>query len=172
MADDSDSSGLSEHSDKEIQKLAPIFVKAKKATKLVAPPPAASPPRPKRAPSPPHEDVFADNPDIAVCTRRVQARTLRASRRCKTLLIQLPATQFIVMFRSRFNDALPSKLPHYGPQDIETGVMDGPPSPQVQQLLCALLALVLNRKKPVEYVYRRRRASDSGRLVGEMKIMG
>ena len=66
MADDSDSSGLSEHSDKEIQKLAPIFVKAKKATKLAAPPPAVSPPRPKRPPSPPHEDVFADNPDIAV----------------------------------------------------------------------------------------------------------
>ena len=66
MADDSDSSGLSEHSDKEIQKLAPIFVKAKKATKASFPPPKESPPRPKRAPSPPHEDVFADNPDVAV----------------------------------------------------------------------------------------------------------
>jgi hypothetical protein len=38
-----------------------------------APPPAASkakeasPPRPKREPSPPHEYVLADNPDIAVC---------------------------------------------------------------------------------------------------------
>lgn len=60
--------------------------------------------------------------------------------------------QFIVMFRSRFNDVLPSKLPHFGPQDIERGVMDGPPTPQAQQLLCAVLALVLNRKKPVEYV--------------------
>lgn len=56
------------------------------------------------------------------------------------------------MFRSRFNDALPGKLSHYGPQDIEKGVTDQPPSPDVQNLLCALLALVLNRKKPVEYV--------------------
>ena len=57
------------------------------------------------------------------------------------------------MFRSRFNDVLPSKVPHFGPQDIERGVMDGPPTQQVQQLLCAVLALVLNRKKPVEYVF-------------------
>ena len=77
MADDSDSSGLSEHSDKEIQKLAPIFVKAKKATKLVAPPPVVSPPRPKRAPSPPHEETFADNRDIAVCIQHVSARERR-----------------------------------------------------------------------------------------------
>ncbi|KAK3715388.1 hypothetical protein LTR37_007116 [Vermiconidia calcicola] len=119
--DDSDSS-LSEHSDKEIQKLAPIFVKAKKATKQAAPPPVVSPPRPKRPPSPPHEDVLADEPDIA----------------------------FLVMFRSRFSDALSSKLPQYGPQDIERGVVDTLPSQQVEQLLCALLGLVLNRKKPVE----------------------
>lgn len=31
------------------------------------------------------------------------------------------------------------------------------PSPQVESLLCALLGLVLNRKKPVEYVHRRHR---------------
>lgn len=29
-----------------------------------------TPPPPKRAPSPPHEYVLADNPDIAVCVRR------------------------------------------------------------------------------------------------------
>lgn len=56
------------------------------------------------------------------------------------------------MFRSRFNDAMPSKLASFGPQDIERGVTDLPPSPEVQNLLCAVLALVLNRKKPVEYV--------------------
>lgn len=56
------------------------------------------------------------------------------------------------MFRSRFTDAFPSKLSNFGPQDIERGVTDQPPSPEVQSLLCALLALVLNRKKPVEYV--------------------
>ena len=74
MADDSDSSGLSEHSDKEIQKLAPVFLKAKKASKLVAPPPVVSPPKPKRPPSPPHEEVLADNGDIAVSCQHEMAR--------------------------------------------------------------------------------------------------
>lgn len=54
------------------------------------------------------------------------------------------------MFRSRFSELLPAKLPNYGPQDIERGVTDQPPSPEVQSLLCAVLSLVLNRKKPVE----------------------
>ncbi len=56
------------------------------------------------------------------------------------------------MFRSRFTDVMPSKLPHFGPQDVERGVSDSAPSHEVQQLLCAILGLVLNRKKPVEYV--------------------
>ncbi|KAI9845878.1 MAG: hypothetical protein M1838_001508 [Thelocarpon superellum] len=76
----------------------------------------------KRAPSPPHEYVLADNADIA----------------------------FIVMFRSRFHEAFPKSLGHYGPQDIENGVVDSVPSEQVENLLCALLGLVLNRKKYVE----------------------
>lgn len=63
---DSDSSDLSEHDEKEIQKLFPIFAKSKAATKSAFPPPKGSPPRPKREPSPPHEEVLADNPDIAV----------------------------------------------------------------------------------------------------------
>ncbi|KAF2208515.1 hypothetical protein CERZMDRAFT_114500 [Cercospora zeae-maydis SCOH1-5] len=121
MDSDSDSS-LSEAPEEEVKKLAPIFLMAKKATKLAAPPPKASPPRPKREPSPPHEEVLADNPDIA----------------------------FIVMFRSRFNEAFPGKCPQLGPQDIERGVVDSVPSPEIQHLLCALLGLVLNRKKPVE----------------------
>jgi len=54
------------------------------------------------------------------------------------------------MFRSRFSDAFPAKLTHFGPQDIERGVVDSSPSPQVENLLCALLGLVLNRQKPVE----------------------
>ncbi|KAF2263901.1 hypothetical protein CC78DRAFT_464660 [Lojkania enalia] len=81
-----------------------------------------SPPRKKRPASPPHEMVPEDNPDIP----------------------------FIVMFRSRFSDAFPPKCPQFGPQDIERGVADPLPSPQVEALLCALLGLVLNRKKPVE----------------------
>jgi hypothetical protein len=56
------------------------------------------------------------------------------------------------MFRSRFTDAFPPKTPHFGPQDLERGVAEGMPSPQVESLLCALLALLLNRKKPVESV--------------------
>lgn len=56
------------------------------------------------------------------------------------------------MFRARFNDAFPPKLPHVGPQDIERGVVDPLPSQQVESLLCALLGLVLNRKKYIELV--------------------
>ena len=55
------------------------------------------------------------------------------------------------MFRSRFHETLPPKLAHLGPQDLERGVTEEPPSAQVEGLLCALLGLVLNRKKPVEY---------------------
>ncbi|KAI4148853.1 MAG: hypothetical protein LQ341_001466 [Variospora aurantia] len=87
----------------------------------------APPPKKKRQPSPPHEYVLADNPDIAL--RRVQ---------------------FLCMFRSRFNDAFPKSLPNYGPQDIEYGVSESVPSEQVERLLCALLGLVLNRKKDIE----------------------
>jgi hypothetical protein len=56
------------------------------------------------------------------------------------------------MFRARFHDAFDPKLPEYGPQDIENGVVDTVPSENVELLLCALLTLVHNRKKPVEYV--------------------
>ena len=47
---------------------------------------------------------------------------------------------------------MPGKLQNLGPQDVERGVVDSSPSPHVEGLLCALLGLVLNRKKPVEYV--------------------
>ena len=56
------------------------------------------------------------------------------------------------MFRSRFSEAFPKNLPHFGPQDIERGVVDPLPTPQVESLLCALLGLVLNRKKYIESV--------------------
>ncbi|MCJ1390764.1 hypothetical protein MMC18_003625 [Xylographa bjoerkii] len=80
------------------------------------------PPKRKRPVSPPHDYVLADNPDIA----------------------------FIVMFRSRFSSAFPKSLPHYGPQDIERGLCDSTPDEHVERLLCALIGLVLNRKKDVE----------------------
>lgn len=81
-----------------------------------------SPEPPKRVPSPPHEFVLADKDAIA----------------------------FLVMFRSRFSDCFAKSLPHYGPQDIERGVSGELPDENVERLLCALLDLCLNRKKPVE----------------------
>lgn len=83
-------------------------------------------PPPKRAPSPPHEYTLADNDAIA----------------------------FIVMFTSRFHEAFPKYLTALGPQDIERGVSGELPDELVEKLLCALLGLVLNRKKDVELVYR------------------
>ncbi|KAL3465800.1 hypothetical protein BJX64DRAFT_274893 [Aspergillus heterothallicus] len=79
-------------------------------------------PPPKRAPSPPHEYVLADNPDIA----------------------------FIVTFRARFHEVFPRSTPHFGPQDVERGVAESSPGDHIERLLCALLGLVLNRKKDVE----------------------
>ncbi|KAJ5908526.1 hypothetical protein N7495_001208 [Penicillium taxi] len=79
-------------------------------------------PPPKREPSPPHEYVLADNPTIP----------------------------FIVMFRARFHEAFPKSLPNFGPQDVESGVEESPPGENIERLLCALLGLVLNRKKDVE----------------------
>ena len=116
-------------------------------------------PKYQREASPPHEEVLADNPDIAVShwrvghvPNRVSLRQLRVRYHEQGLINYFLVPQFITMFRARFSDAFSQKLIHFGPQDIERGVMDLAPSPQIEQLLCALLALVLNRKKPVEYV--------------------
>ncbi|KAF5660782.1 hypothetical protein FHETE_8773 [Fusarium heterosporum] len=88
------------------------------------PPKEASPPPRKRSPSPPHEYVLADNPDIAL--------------------------QFIVMFRSRFQDAFPKSLTHFGPQELERDVVEPIPGDRVEHFLCALLGLLLNRKQDVK----------------------
>ncbi|KJZ78982.1 hypothetical protein HIM_01755 [Hirsutella minnesotensis 3608] len=80
------------------------------------------PPPRKRSPSPPHEYVLADNPDIA----------------------------FIVMFRSRFSDAFPKSLAHFGPQELERDVVESVPGDRVEHFLCALLGLLLNRKQDVK----------------------
>lgn len=55
------------------------------------------------------------------------------------------------MFRARFSEVFPRSLPHYGPQDIEKGVSEPVPGDHIERLLCALLGLVLNRKKDIEY---------------------
>ena len=54
------------------------------------------------------------------------------------------------MFRSRFSNSFPKNVPNLGPQDIEQGVVDAVPGQIIGDLLCALLGLVLNRKKNVE----------------------
>ena len=56
------------------------------------------------------------------------------------------------MFRARFNSAFPKSIPQFGPQDIERGVVNTLPDEGVEKLLCALIGLVLNRKKDVESV--------------------
>ncbi|KAJ4304085.1 hypothetical protein N0V88_001695 [Collariella sp. IMI 366227] len=81
-----------------------------------------TPPRPKREPSPPHEYVLADNPDIA----------------------------FIVMFRARFTDAFPKSLANFGPQELERDIVEAIPGERVEAFLCALLSLLLNRKQDVK----------------------
>ncbi|KAH8175870.1 hypothetical protein LIA77_04288 [Sarocladium implicatum] len=86
------------------------------------PPRDPSPPPRKRSPSPPHEYVLADNPDIA----------------------------FIVMFRNRFSDAFPKSLAHFGPQELERDVVQALPGDRVEHFLCALLGLLLNRKQDVK----------------------
>ncbi len=117
-----------------------------------------SPPTPKRAPSPAHEYVLADNQDIAVSLR------LRRSRRIPpvTRKIALPGTladraarQFIVMFRNRFSEAFPKSLANFGPQELERDVADAVPGERVEQFLCATLKLLLNRQQDVKSVLPR-----------------
>lgn len=81
-----------------------------------------SPPPRKREPSPPHEYVFADNPDIA----------------------------FIVMFRKRFDSAMPRSLAHFGPLELEQDLKQDPPAERVEQFLCVVLGLLLNRKQDIK----------------------
>ncbi|KAL2068006.1 hypothetical protein VTL71DRAFT_16104 [Oculimacula yallundae] len=81
-----------------------------------------SPPRKQRAPSPPHELVLADNPDIA----------------------------FICMFRSRFTEAFPKSLVNFGPQELERDIVESVPGEGAEHFLCAVLGLLLNRKQDVK----------------------
>ncbi|GKT53807.1 hypothetical protein ColTof4_05968 [Colletotrichum tofieldiae] len=103
-----------------ILKFFPKLAKGKKKAAVAAKEP--SPPPRKRSPSPPHENAFEDNPDIA----------------------------FLVMFRSRFSDAFPKSLANFGPQELERDIIDNPPGERVEAFLCALLFLLLNRKQDVK----------------------
>ncbi|KAI2636365.1 hypothetical protein GGS26DRAFT_492130 [Hypomontagnella submonticulosa] len=93
----------------------------------------STPPPRKRSPSPAHEYVFADNPDIA----------------------------FIVMFRARFNDALPKSLANFGPQELERDVTEPTPGERVEHFLCAVLSLLLNRKQDVKPGHYNRALEDA-----------
>ncbi|ROW12409.1 hypothetical protein VMCG_00650 [Cytospora schulzeri] len=81
-----------------------------------------SPPPRKREPSPPHQFVFADNPDIA----------------------------FIVMFRKRFDPVMPRSLAHFGPLELEQDLLQDPPAERVEHFLCVVLGLLLNRKQDIK----------------------
>ena len=56
------------------------------------------------------------------------------------------------MFRARFASAFPRFVSNFGPQDLENAIVGKPPGDLAEKLLCALLGLVLNRKKDVVYV--------------------
>ncbi|KAH6610317.1 hypothetical protein Trco_000337 [Trichoderma cornu-damae] len=99
------------------------------------PPKEPSPPPRKRSPSPPHEYVLADNPDIAL--------------------------QFLVMFRSRFSDAFPKSLAHFGPQELERDVVEPIPGDRAEHFLCAVLGLLLNRKQDVKAGHYARALEDA-----------
>jgi len=105
---------------KKMKAVAPAVARIKLKVPAV-PPRSPSPPLKKRKKEPPHEFTLADSPELA----------------------------YIVMFRSRFADAFKG-VPNLGCQDIENGIVGLTPSEQVEQLLCRIVSLVLNRKKPVE----------------------
>ncbi|GAP89214.1 hypothetical protein SAMD00023353_1200670 [Rosellinia necatrix] len=111
-----------------------FFHKLPRGTKpVVEPERTPSPPARKRSPSPPHDYVLADNPDIA----------------------------FIVMFRSRFNDALPKSLANFGPQELERDVTESTPGERAEHFLCAVLGLLLNRKQDVKPGHYNRALEDA-----------
>lgn len=56
------------------------------------------------------------------------------------------------MFRARFTEAFPKSLSNFGPQELERDVVDSVPGERVEQFLCALLSLLLNRKQDVKCV--------------------
>ncbi|KAI0393650.1 hypothetical protein F5Y17DRAFT_458659 [Xylariaceae sp. FL0594] len=110
-----------------------FFHKVPKGTKPSIPEKSPSPPPRKRSPSPPHDYVLADNPDIA----------------------------FLVMFRSRFNDAMPKSLANFGPQELERDVTETTPGERVEHFLCAVLGLLLNRKQDVKPGHYNRALEDA-----------
>ena len=142
-----DESDISLKKEKGILK---FFHKLPAGTRPTEPKREESPPTRKRSPSPLHEYVLADNPDIAVCiclSFASRTRNFAWSRK----VIVADSVQFIVMFRSRFTEIFPKSLPNFGPQELERDVIDTVPGDRVEQFLCAVLGLLLNRKQDVRY---------------------
>ncbi|KAI0887528.1 uncharacterized protein GGS22DRAFT_110808 [Annulohypoxylon maeteangense] len=146
MADDDSSelSSISElssapsESDEEIEVkrekgILKFFHKLPAGAKPAEPKKEVSPPPRKRSPSPAHEYVLADNTDVA----------------------------FIVMFRARFNDALPKSLANFGPQEVERDVTEAIPGERMEHFLCAVLGLLLNRKQDVKPGHYNRALEDA-----------
>ncbi|ORY69972.1 uncharacterized protein BCR38DRAFT_333623 [Pseudomassariella vexata] len=92
------------------------------------------PETPARPPSPDHEYILADNPDIA---------------------------QFLTMFRSRFHDAFPKSMPSFGPQELERDVTEPVVGQRAEHFLCAILGLLLNRKNDVKPGHYNRALEDA-----------
>lgn len=67
-----------------------------------------------------------------------------------TLNFANSVVQFIVMFRSRFTEAFPKSLANFGPQELERDIVDTAPGELVENFLCALLGLLLNRKQDIK----------------------
>lgn len=54
------------------------------------------------------------------------------------------------MFRCRFDEVFPRSLSNFGPQELETDITNSPPGQRVENFLCAVLGLLLNRKQDVK----------------------
>lgn len=68
-----------------------------------------------------------------------------------TATLGSPISQFIVMFRKRFDSVMPRSLAHFGPLEFEQDIKQEPPAERVEQFLCVLLGLLLNRKQDLKY---------------------
>lgn len=124
-------SPLSSAPDTEDEIIPPSLAKGRSPSVANSPTPPPVGKKPRRKETP-HVPTFADIPEIA----------------------------FIIAFQSRFNAAFKG-VPNLGPQDLEAGVINKSPSEQVEQLLCRLLSLILNRKKNVERGHHNRALEDA-----------
>lgn len=55
------------------------------------------------------------------------------------------------MFRKRFDSVMPRSLAHFGPVELEQDIRQDPPAERVEQFLCVVLGLLLNRKQDIKY---------------------